>query len=422
MNPLRQFSTTEVMSFRPVVERPAPGETPLGLELELEPDGHGHLVGVATIFLRGAECSFKCTMCDLWKFTHVQPTPRGAIPAQIAATVQQLPPRWETHIPLPPPHTSTGRHSSPSIEGGQAANPARERGEEAPSRPRRAAGSENPRDVPPQGAGRGSGVTSRREELTDEEPHKRWVAPNECKRWVAPVEWIKLYNAANFFSATNVPPDDLPQIARLVRDRFARVIVENHPRLCHRGVELFQAALEGTRLEIATGLETVHPRLLRWLNKQAELEDFARAFAWLHRRGIDTRAFVLLGLPGLSRNEAVEWCVRSVAWALDHHCRHVSIIPLRATNGLLENLVTSGDLQLPTLDDIEAVTQRTLALRHEGRVVMTDPWDLDKVAGGCSHCRPLQRARFQGMNLAQRAWPAVHCSCTAAPSDPHGCV
>jgi radical SAM enzyme (TIGR01210 family) len=43
---------------------------------------------VTSIFLTGAECLFRCTMCDLWKHTLDTPTPQGAIPAQIDIALQ----------------------------------------------------------------------------------------------------------------------------------------------------------------------------------------------------------------------------------------------------------------------------------------------------------------------------------------------
>lgn len=41
------------------------------------------LAAVTSVFLTGAECAFRCTMCDLWKHTLDTPTPPGAIPTQI---------------------------------------------------------------------------------------------------------------------------------------------------------------------------------------------------------------------------------------------------------------------------------------------------------------------------------------------------
>ena len=46
-----------------------------------EPDGAGTVVDVATVFLTGRECPWRCVMCDLWRHTIVGDTPVGAIRA-----------------------------------------------------------------------------------------------------------------------------------------------------------------------------------------------------------------------------------------------------------------------------------------------------------------------------------------------------
>src|SRR5205085_1453036 len=58
---------------------------PQGVIVEDEPQSDGTLARVATIFLTGRECPWRCAMCDLWRYTVPGDTPRGAIPAQIAA-------------------------------------------------------------------------------------------------------------------------------------------------------------------------------------------------------------------------------------------------------------------------------------------------------------------------------------------------
>src|SRR5207237_7383867 len=85
---------------------------------------------------------------------------------------------------------------------------------------------------------------------------------------------IKLYNSGNFFDKQAIPPDDYGQIAARVR-HFNTVIVENHPRLCGPPCVEFRE-LVGTRLEVALGLERIHPQVLPALNKQMTLDDFAR--------------------------------------------------------------------------------------------------------------------------------------------------
>jgi radical SAM enzyme (TIGR01210 family) len=51
--------------------------------IDREPDGHGSVVDVGTLFLTGRECPWRCVMCDLWRDTIETDTPPGAIPHQI---------------------------------------------------------------------------------------------------------------------------------------------------------------------------------------------------------------------------------------------------------------------------------------------------------------------------------------------------
>jgi len=62
-----------------------------GVTVEHEPTDTGDLAEVATVFLTGRECPWRCAMCDLWKYTTESDTPAGAIPHQIRAALQSLP-------------------------------------------------------------------------------------------------------------------------------------------------------------------------------------------------------------------------------------------------------------------------------------------------------------------------------------------
>lgn len=55
-----------------------------GVLVEEEIGTDGRAVTVATTFLTGRECPWRCAMCDLWRHTTEGDTPVGAIPAQIA--------------------------------------------------------------------------------------------------------------------------------------------------------------------------------------------------------------------------------------------------------------------------------------------------------------------------------------------------
>ncbi|MEE8526196.1 MAG: radical SAM protein, partial [Thermoanaerobaculia bacterium] len=170
---------------------------------------------------------------------------------------------------------------------------------------------------------------------------------------------VKLYNASNFFDAKAVPPEDDAEIARLVNP-FARVVVESHPKLVGRRCLRFAERLDG-KLQVAMGLETVHPVLPR-LGKQATLDDFRRAAALLTDHGVEMRAFVLIGAPFIPAEELIEWVERSAAYAFEHGAVHVSLIPVRGGNGELERLERAGDFTPPTLGNVEEAVERCLEL------------------------------------------------------------
>ena len=50
----------------------------------------GRVELVATVFLTGRECPWRCVMCDLWQHTTEADTPAGAIAAQVATATDEL--------------------------------------------------------------------------------------------------------------------------------------------------------------------------------------------------------------------------------------------------------------------------------------------------------------------------------------------
>ena len=225
--------------------------------------------------------------------------------------------------------------------------------------------------------------------------------------------WIKLYNGSNFFDPASVPPGDLPAIARAVTG-WDRVIVENHPRLTGPAVPRFRDAVDG-RLEVAMGLETVHPRILPWLGKRMTAADFAAASGRLRAWGVDVRGFVLLGLPGLTEEESIAWCLETVAFAARAGARHVSIIPTRPGNGFFDALAARGDFVPPSAAAVERVLLRAVggpSRADRGATLVTvDLWGFESLAGQCPACRDSRRRRLAAINLAQRL---------PAPGDPAG--
>lgn len=301
----------QILAARPA-KQPLDPWKPYAFLVETERSLHSSLEPTATIFLTNKECPFRCTMCDLWRYTLDAKVPLGAIPAQIDYALRRLPPASQ----------------------------------------------------------------------------------------------IKLYNAGNFFDAQAIPPEDYGAIADRVR-HFQTVIVENHPRMTNNRCVQFRDRL-GTRLQIALGLETVHPEVLPRLNKQMTVADFDRATSFLRSHDIDVRVFLLLKPPGLHEQEGVDWALRSVQHAFNAGAQCCSIIPTRTGNGIMEILETAGEFTPPTIRSMEEVMERGLAL-NAGMVLM-DLWDIERFFN-CPRCGPARAERIRQMNLSQTVLPPVTCDC-----------
>jgi len=295
----------------------------------MEPDGHAGMVETTTVFLTGAECPFRCSMCDLWKYTSLGNTPVGAIPHQLDQVLK------------------------PEAFGVR--------------------------------------------------------------------RWLKLYNASNFFDPRSIPSEDLKAIA----DRcspFERVIVENHPRFCDDRMETFAKVIHG-QLEVAMGLETIHPAAMAIMNKGMTLDDFDRAVAKCHSLNIDVRVFVLLHPPGIPKDESIEWTWKTVAYAIDRQARHVSIIPVRSGNGWIDNLINEGEYQLPTVSTIRKLYQAfehsqlsiSRILSQGKKVIEFDLWDSGSWSGGCNECRTSLEKHIAHCNREQSIGPQdeteIRCEC-----------
>lgn len=268
---------------------------------------------VNTIFLTNRECPFKCVMCDLWKHTLEEPTPEGAIPAQIEYALGNLP----------------------------------------------------------------------------------------------DADVIKLYNSGNFFDGKAIPRNDYQQIGSLTSG-YDHVIVENHPKLIGPFIPEFNKLIGGS-MEVAMGLETIHPEVLPRLNKKITKENFKEATHFLIEHGITVRAFILLNPPFLTDpNENKEWCFESVKFAFECGANACSIIPTRPGNGIMDKLQEQGEFVPPKISALEKVFDMALELKS-GRV-FCDTWDLETFSN-CDLCISDRKDRLHKMNLTQEILPTIECTC-----------
>jgi uncharacterized Fe-S cluster-containing MiaB family protein len=257
-------------------------------------------------------------------------------------------------------------------------------------------------------------------------------------------EQIKLYNSGSFFDSAAIPFADYQPIAEEVS--FAkRVVVECHPRLVGKRVATFRDLLQGAQLrtaegtgkghplpegegrgegeqaappeptysypkvlalEVAVGLETVHPDVLPRLNKKFDLDHFAAAARFLREEGIGLRAFVLVKPPFLNEAQALEWAVKSAEFAFSCGATVVSLIPTRGGNGAMERLMEAGEFSPPRLATLEKALEACLEL--QGGRVFADNWNLEQFSN-CPHCFEARRSRLEELSLTQEARPPIDC-------------
>lgn len=215
---------------------------------------------------------------------------------------------------------------------------------------------------------------------------------------------IKLYNSGSFFDLHAIPLADYEAIAMLVKP-FQRVIVESHPSLIGDSCLHFRDLLDG-QLEVAMGLETVHPAALEQLNKRMTAALFAKAAEHLHRNFIDLRIFILVQPPFIGAEDALYWAQRSLDFAFDCGATAVSLIPTRAGNGATDRLIESGDFVPPSLRTLEDALEYGISLK-KGRA-FADLWDIERIAV-CTRCRMQRVARLAAMNDSQLVCEKVRC-------------
>ena len=216
---------------------------------------------------------------------------------------------------------------------------------------------------------------------------------------------IKLYNSGSFFDLQAIPKQDYAAIAHRVRN-FERTIVECHPALVSKRCLEFRDILSN-RLEVAMGLETVHPAVLDRINKRMTLQQFADAASYLRKNEIELRVFILVRPPFMQPEESLYWAQRSLDFAFDCGATAATLIPTRGGNGAMESLAQSGEFTPPDIATVEAAASYGLGLGR-GRVFV-DLWDMPNRQDTCPKCLTDRVAILHRMNLYQRTFPSVNC-------------
>ena len=220
-----------------------------------------------------------------------------------------------------------------------------------------------------------------------------------------PSRQIKLYNSSSFFDGRAIPPEDYNGIANRVHS-FERTIVESHPALIGDSCLEFRDMLPN-QLEVAMGLETVHPEILDRLNKRMTLDQFFAAAEFLRNNAIDLRVFILVQPPFMQPEEAAYWAQRSLDFAFECGATAATLIPTRGGNGVMEILEQRGDFKPPHLGVSEVAAEYGIGL-NKGRVFV-DLWDVHAESDACPACHELRIMKLREMNLKQCLMSPVVC-------------
>jgi radical SAM enzyme (TIGR01210 family) len=221
-----------------------------------------------------------------------------------------------------------------------------------------------------------------------------------------PAKHLKLYNSGNFFDKRAIPSEDYKRIAELVSG-FDTLIIENHPKLINENCLHFRDMLK-PELQIAMGLETVHPGVLQKLNKSLTLDDFRKSVQFLNQNGIKSRAFILLRPPFMSEEEGIYWAKKSIDFAFEVGVECCIIIPVRAGNGAIDLLMKNGYFSLPNIHSLETVLEYGID-KKLGRV-FADTWDL-QLFSECPKCFEHRKHRLEEINLYQKISDPIKCNC-----------
>ena len=218
---------------------------------------------------------------------------------------------------------------------------------------------------------------------------------------------VKLYNSGSWFDQAAVPVSAYEPVARLVAG-FERVIVESHCAFLGERAEQFLMLLQrynpNVVLEVAIGLETVHPEVLARMNKRVTTADFVAAAEWLRMRDVALRAFVLLRPPFLTEDEGLEWAKRTIDVAIDNGATFTALIPVRGGNGAMDVLRAAGDWAPPSLASLEAGLRHGLSILEKlpHQRVTADVWDISLFsdAGDADSAAIIERVTR--MNIEQK--------------------
>jgi radical SAM protein (TIGR01212 family) len=131
-------------------------------------------------------------------------------------------------------------------------------------------------------------------------------------------------------------------------------------------LDLLEDLAGRTWLGVEYGLQTIHDRTLRWLDRGHRYEDFLDVLGRSRSRGLEIGAHVILGLPGESRPDMQATAVELARLGIDSVKLH-NLYAVRGTR--LADEVAGGHVRLPEMAEHVAAVADFLERLPPGCVV-----------------------------------------------------
>lgn len=187
------------------------------------------------------------------------------------------------------------------------------------------------------------------------------------------IDVLTLYTNGNFFNNKELSP----QLRELIYSYVARsnvksLVVESLPQfITPAEIQLAKEYLGGVKLEVAIGLQCMDDELRQWtINSTCSDRSFHDAVMALNVAGYSARAFILYGLPFLSKAESNRALTYTLKIIKDFPLSGIVICPLKPSeNTVLETAYRQGFSEwIPSLEDVVEMCQY-VASTHISRII-----------------------------------------------------
>lgn len=189
--------------------------------------------------------------------------------------------------------------------------------------------------------------------------------------WPVSVERILLGSCGSIFDTTEIPVHVLDGILMKLKEyHIGNVIFESHCCTISRSIlQKIRSFIPDAKISIEMGFESSNERVLtQYLHKYLNLQMLTETIDIIHEYQMNVILNVLLGVPGLAREEQIKDTIHSCHWAFDHGADEIVVFPINLKPGTeLWNQYLEGRYVNPSHEMLLTVL-RSLGIEKIGKV------------------------------------------------------